>query len=209
MCCGLLFVQRILRGFTLLRSPTGTMNPSGDGGEGVMRRLRVAEIRWFGVVLALAWTSLAMAGEGDSRRDDHDPLRQPFFGDTHVHTTLSFDANSQDTRNTPRDAYRFARGARMGIQPYDADGNPTRWVQLARPLDFAAVTDHAEFLGEISLCTTPGTWSYWHPVCFAHRNWAEIGILAFGVRGLIGKGRWGFCGEDDSVCVQAAAETWT
>ena len=174
-----------------------------------MRRLRVTEMRWVGVVLALAWASSAMAGEKDLRCDDHDPLRQPFFGDTHVHTTLSFDANSQDTRNTPRDAYRFARGARMGIQPYDSEGKPTRWVQLARPLDFAAVTDHAEFLGEISLCTTPGTWAYWHPICVAHRNWAEIGILAFGVRGLIGKGRWGFCGENDSTCLQAAAATWT
>ena len=29
-----------------------------------------------------------------------DPLRRPHFGDTHVHTAWSFDANSQDTRNT-------------------------------------------------------------------------------------------------------------
>src|SRR5262249_36168504 len=39
-----------------------------------------------------------------------DPLRRPFFGDTHVHTALSFDAAGQGTRTTPREAYRFAQG---------------------------------------------------------------------------------------------------
>jgi hypothetical protein len=52
----------------------------------------------------------------------HDPLRRPFFGDTHVHTSFSFDANLGGTRNTPRDAYRFARGEALGLQPYDASG---------------------------------------------------------------------------------------
>ncbi len=46
---------------------------------------------------------------------DFDPQRRPFFGDTHVHTAFSFDASTQDTRNTPRDAYRFARGEPLGI----------------------------------------------------------------------------------------------
>jgi hypothetical protein len=31
----------------------------------------------------------------------YDPNKRPFFGDTHVHTAYSFDARSQDTRNTP------------------------------------------------------------------------------------------------------------
>ena len=78
---------------------------------------------------------------------DHTPLRKPFFGDTHVHTALSFDAWGQGTRNTPRDAYRFARGEPVGVQPYDESGQPLRRVQLRRALDFAIVTDHAELLG--------------------------------------------------------------
>jgi hypothetical protein len=138
----------------------------------------------------------------------NDPLRQPFFGDTHVHTTYSFDANSQDTRNSPRDAYRFAQGQGMGIQPYDDEGRPLREIRLDRPLDFTAVTDHAEFLGEMSICTTPGTWSYWHPICFAHRNIPTAGILAFGFRGLVDKERWGLCGEDGADCRAKAGETW-
>ena len=39
--------------------------------------------------------------------------RQAFYGDLHVHTAYSFDASAQDTRNTPYDAYRFARGGRL------------------------------------------------------------------------------------------------
>jgi hypothetical protein len=73
----------------------------------------------------------------------HDPLRQPFFGELHVHTAFSFDGWGQGTRGTPRDAYAFARGASIGIQPYDAGGQATRRVQLRRPLDFTLVSDHA------------------------------------------------------------------
>ena len=48
------------------------------------------------------------------------------------------------------------------------------------PLDFSAVTDHAEFLGEIKMCMTPGSKGYWHPVClaqiFSYRR-SELGLM--------------------------------
>jgi hypothetical protein len=140
---------------------------------------------------------------------DFAPARRPFFGDTHVHTTLSFDANSQDTRNRPRDAYEFAKGRRMGIQPYDGEGNALRSIRLDRPLDFTALTDHAEFLGEMNLCNAKGTWTYWHPLCLAHRNLPIAGIIAFGYRGLIRKTRWGICGDDGEKCAAALRAPWT
>ena len=46
------------------------------------------------------------------------PLRQPFFGELHLHTQYSMDAANLDTRNTPRDAYRFAKGEKVGIPPF-------------------------------------------------------------------------------------------
>lgn len=137
-----------------------------------------------------------------------DALRRPHFGDTHVHTAWSFDANSQDTRNKPEDAYRFAKGGRMGIQPYDDNDQPMRTVQLDRPLDFTAVTDHSEFMGEMRMCNTEGSPGYWHPICIAHRHLPQLSFGTFAAYGLAGKQRWGFCGDDNEECFAAAADTW-
>lgn len=139
---------------------------------------------------------------------DYDPLRRPFFGDTHVHTAYSFDARGQDTRNTPRDAYRFAKGEPMGIQPYDDEGKPTRTVRLDRPLDWTMISDHAEFLGEVRICRTPGTWSYWHPACVAHRNSHRMNLILLAAYGLVGKSRWGICGDEGETCFDVARGVW-
>ncbi|MCE2559522.1 MAG: DUF3604 domain-containing protein [Acidobacteria bacterium] len=86
-----------------------------------------------------------------------DPLRQAFFGDLHTHTAFSLDALGRGGFQTPDDAYRFARGEAIGLGPLDDEGQPTRVAQLVRPLDFAAVTDHSEWLGEVSVCTDPSS----------------------------------------------------
>lgn len=139
---------------------------------------------------------------------NHKATKQAFFGDLHVHTALSFDAASQDTRNRPSDAYDFAKGGAMGIQPYDEEGNAQRTIQLDRPLDFTAVTDHAEFLGEVGICATKGSDGYWHPACISSRVKPSLNMLLFGARGLVGKERWGFCGEKSENCFQSAENVW-
>ena len=65
---------------------------------------------------------------------------QVLFGDTHLHTDLSFDAGLVGTTLTTDEAFRFARGEKV----ISNSGQP---VQLIRPLDFLVVTDHAEFIG--------------------------------------------------------------
>jgi hypothetical protein len=92
-----------------------------------------------------------------------DPLRRPFFGDLHVHTRFSADAYIFGTKVGPRDAYAFAQGA--GITLADDDELQTRSTRLDRPLDFAAVTDHSEFFGEVNLCITPGSPLYDTEMC--------------------------------------------
>ncbi|WP_170336624.1 DUF3604 domain-containing protein [Ruegeria arenilitoris] len=66
-----------------------------------------------------------------------------YFGDTHVHTSLSADAGGGGTRLMPRDAYRFARGE----QVISNTGQP---VKLERPFDFYMITDHSDGMGAIT-----------------------------------------------------------
>ena len=65
---------------------------------------------------------------------------RPFFGDTHLHTSFSFDAGAFGARLTPRDAYRFARGEQITA----SSGQPAK---LSRPLDFLVVADHSDNMG--------------------------------------------------------------
>jgi len=92
------------------------------------------------------------------RCTSHDPLRQAFFGDLHVHTSWSMDAYVFGTQATPDDAYRFAQG-----EPLELPGGRT--ARLERPLDFVAVSEHAEFIGETALCLDPKSEIYDHPRC--------------------------------------------
>jgi hypothetical protein len=138
----------------------------------------------------------------------YEPLRRPLFGDTHVHTTYSFDANTRGTRTTPRDAYRFAKGEPMGVQPYDEAGKPLRTIQLDRPLDWTAVTDHSETMGEVRICTTPGAEGYGSFMCRMQRSWAGGAFRLMAWRVLLNKKRWGFCGADGERCRDATAEVW-
>ena len=69
------------------------------------------------------------------------PQRNLYFGDLHVHTSLSLDAYVGGTLANPEDAYQFARGNAIKVLGKE--------VQIDRPLDFSAVTDHAEAIGEL------------------------------------------------------------
>lgn len=75
---------------------------------------------------------------------NYNPNRQAFYGDLHIHTGLSTDAYIFGVRSQPEDVYIFAKG---GVIEHGA-GYP---IQINKPLDFAAVTDHAEYLGQARL----------------------------------------------------------
>jgi hypothetical protein len=81
--------------------------------------------------------------------EDFEPGLRVLWGDLHVHTRISFDAYFFSSLNGPEEAYRFAKGQPAGVvcdEPDTACGT----LQLDRPLDFTAVTEHAEFLGAFS-----------------------------------------------------------
>lgn len=91
-----------------------------------------------------------------------DSLKQAYFGETHVHTSSSMDAFIGGNRLTPEDAYRFALGEEV-----IANGSPHR---LKRPLDFCAISDHAEYLGETFTLMNEGTPGYDDPVATQMRE---------------------------------------
>jgi hypothetical protein len=67
------------------------------------------------------------------------------WGDTHLHTSYSFDAFTLGNATAdPDTAYRFAKGLPV-IHP-----GHRALVRIDRPLDFLVVTDHAEGLGAMA-----------------------------------------------------------
>ena len=141
--------------------------------------------------------------------NDRNPLRNLYWGETHVHTAISVDSYFSDVRMMPDDALRYGFGGSLRLPPNDAQGNPTREVSIDRPLDFIAVTDHAEFLGEQWLCTTPGTYSYDSDYCEDYRNGSSLNIK-MAIRIIL---PWPSrddeaCGEDGEQCRDAAQTYW-
>jgi hypothetical protein len=140
-------------------------------------------------------------------------LRQAFFGELHVHSTLSMDANIWGLRGGPDDVYRFARGETIELPPYDAAGNARRRHRLERPLDFAALTDHAFLLGPVSLCRRPGSATYDTDRCKVFRGerpgdlGGRIGALTAGTAArptLPAE----ICGTDGSICRDEVGSVW-
>ncbi|MDG2333782.1 MAG: DUF3604 domain-containing protein [Myxococcota bacterium] len=99
------------------------------------------------VRLILVGLVVAFAAQAASASDEYSPYvgedfpMQLLWGDTHVHSSFSMDANVMgNTRLDPGDAYRFARGETV-------TSNTQQEVRLDRPLDFLVVSDHAEYMG--------------------------------------------------------------
>jgi hypothetical protein len=141
---------------------------------------------------------------------EHNPLRNLYFGDLHIHTTLSFDAHIYDVRTTQDQAYRFARGEPVSLPPLDASGHGTQTIRLARPLDFAAVTDHSEFLGEVETCIVPGSAGYDSEDCAQYRGGGDNATLRIAPALTLAnpKRTAAICGEDGSECLKRAGEVW-
>lgn len=81
------------------------------------------------------------------KASDYNADKNLYWGDLHIHTGYSTDAYISGVRATPDDAYTFVRGGEIRhVAGYG--------IKLKRPLDFAAVTDHSEYLG-VMLATSP------------------------------------------------------
>ena len=118
----------------------------------------------FALLLTTSLTGLSAARAADPvpKPVAHAPAgRRVFFGELHLHTTMSFDAWTFGAKVTPDEAYRFARGEVVMIAPTQLATGQGRTsaapvpAKRAWPLDFAAVTDHSEYLGAVAQLDVP------------------------------------------------------
>ncbi|MEM7016979.1 MAG: DUF3604 domain-containing protein [Pseudomonadota bacterium] len=142
----------------------------------------------------------------------HYPQRKAFFGDMHVHTSWSTDAYSGGNRVGPRVAYQFARGEAVELP----SGVKT---QLATPLDFVALTDHAEGFDAIAACTYEEHPQYESEMCqnmrapqqsqSASRDRQADYLRAAFARGTArpAKRHPDLC-KDEAQCIASAKSTW-
>lgn len=102
---------------------------------------------------------------------DANPLKNVYFGDLHVHTTESMDAYLFGNRLDMDTAYRVAKGEGAIISSGER-------VELTRPLDFAALTDHAEGFGRGLACASPGLNEVGRDACDLFESPSIIGFLS-------------------------------
>lgn len=169
-------------------------------------------------VLRFAWTEVRFQtvvlkeGRVAAPVVEDDPPASPadhrvFFGELHVHTSYSLDANLFGTDTDPRTAYRFARGEPVQLSTSGLT------QQLRSPLDFAAVTDHAEGLGSYLQCGQRGSGTYWSIECIGIRHkflpvFPRLFRFNQQVGNQTGSYNPGMCGEGGERCVESAYDVW-
>ena len=113
---------------------------------------------------AEAEQTAAPSAAATSQGSAPNPERNVYFGELHLHTSWSFDAYSfQNTVVDPDAAYRYAKGE--AIRHMNGE-----MVKRNTPLDFAAVTDHAEYLGVAQLLADADHPLYQKPVAAKFRS---------------------------------------
>ena len=144
--------------------------------------------------------------------DHYDPQKNVFWGDLHIHTSYSMDAYMFDTRLGPEDAYAFARGETRMLPPLDESGKGTIPFRIGRPLDFAAVTDHADALGGVYLCTDPASNAYDSDLCKNYRRPfrpTSVGEATKDITGRVASlNSPPLCGDDWANCRAATVDAW-
>jgi hypothetical protein len=97
------------------------------------------------------------------------PLNNVYFGDLHVHTNISVDAYLFGNRMDMDTAYRIAKGESEKIRTGEQ-------IELTRPLDFAALTDHAEGFGRLVACDSADLSDAGAKQC---EEWATPSLIGF------------------------------
>lgn len=102
--------------------------------------------------------SMAVPLSGICAAESESAATNAYFGAVHVHTSYSFDAYTNGTLTSPAHAYQWAQGKAIP----GGGGGPD--LQIKQPLDFYAVSDHAEWLGVFKLMEDPTNSLSEHPL---------------------------------------------
>ncbi len=121
-----------------------------------------------------------------------------------------------------REPFVSRRASRPFSRRSTRAGSPTRAARLERPIDFAALTDHATFQGEVALCTRPGSVRYDSEPCRIFRGelstsddplgsmGAPMSAISEALEGSAGLTRRKpeLCGETGEVCRASMKTVW-
>lgn len=131
--------------------------------------------------------------------------RRAYFGELHLHTSMSLDAWALNTKTTPEQAYRFGRGETI-LLPAEQVGaqqgvyrNGKIRARRAWPLDFMAVTDHSE-LFKRKTSVGPIMVEFYGLQCRPSANWSSCRIDDLQLRKLVQTLFAKFCTEAGLFC---------
>ena len=149
----------------------------------------------------------AAAKKIEVRKPDYSPYpnqnfpNRVFWGVAHIHTGYSFDAGMFGITLTPEDLFKAARGGEVVAD------NGQRF-KLDRPLDWLAITDHAEYMGVADelragspACLANPTCKKWYD---AFKTSPEEGTKA-AIAAVVGMGT----GKAELEDAKLAAEAWS
>jgi len=117
------------------------------------------------------------------------------------------DAWNYDLEVRPHEAYNYAFGGTIELP---LPGGETYTTKIDRPLDFMAVTDHAEFMGEQRLCADESSPVYDSETCAGIRS-SIIPMdnpLALDLMNPWTTRNADVCGDDGKLCKKALSSAW-
>jgi hypothetical protein len=129
------------------------------------RQVILSSVLSFAFVLAAHAEDEAKEFEGQRYAPPAENPDNVYFGDTHIHSSLSVDASLWGTTKGPEEIYRYARGEELT--------SFKGWkVKILRPLDFTVIADHSDAYGFYDLIAEGADFivaepqgAKWHKMC--------------------------------------------
>lgn len=147
---------------------------------------------------------------------EHNALGNAYFGELHIHTAYSGDAAAWGGVVTPQQAYDYAKGKPLELRLREDGEAKAPVIQAERALDFVAVTDHAEYMGETSFCLNPDNQYHDTFLCGVYRGAIRVPFLSETMQPMARMASFVLfkdrsarvCGEDGLDCLKRADKVW-